>query len=99
MTFTIRAKAENVLRVLQRVSSLLTRKRMTIQSMQVNDTSIPEISCLTLVLKAEPNQVHWLVKQMKKCVDLFDLEMDQEWQGPCWIFCEYGPFIKLKNGD
>ncbi len=77
MKFVITAKAENVLRVLQRVISLLTRKRLNVLGMQISDTIWPKISCLSLILQGDEEQIHWLVKQMRKCVDLFDLELEQ----------------------
>ncbi len=72
-TFVITAKAENVLRVLQKLTSLMSRKRLQIQDMQVSETSSPGESYLTLTLQADVDHVQWLVKQLKKCVDLFDL--------------------------
>ncbi len=72
-TFVITAKAENVLRVLQKLTSLMSRKRLQIQDMQVSETSSPGESYLTLTLQADVHHAQWLVKQLKKCVDLFDL--------------------------
>lgn len=74
-TFVITAKAENVLRVLQKLTSLMSRKRLKIQDMQVSETSSPGESYLTLTLQADADHVQWLAKQMKKCVDLFDLDL------------------------
>lgn len=74
-TFVITAKAENVLRVLQKLTSLMSRKRLKIQDMQVSVASSPGESYLTLTLQADADQVQWLVKQMRKCVDLFDLDL------------------------
>lgn len=74
-TFVVTAKAENVLRVLQKLTSLMSRKRLKIQDMQVSETSSPGESYLTLTLQADADHVQWLVKQMKKCVDLFDLDL------------------------
>ena len=73
-TFVIMARAENILRVLQRVASLMTRKRLKIQDMQVRETGSVGISTLTLILKADVDYVHWLVKQMRKYIDIFELE-------------------------
>lgn len=74
-TFVITAKAENILRLLQKLTSLMSRKRLKIQDMQVSETSSPGESYLTLTLQADADHVQWLVKQMKKCVDLFDLDL------------------------
>jgi len=68
-TFVITAKAENVLRVLQKLASLMTRKRLKFQEMQITETGF------TLTLQADAGCVQWLVKQMKKCVDVFDLDL------------------------
>ena len=82
-TFVITAKAENVLRVLQKLTSLMSRKRLKIQDMQVSGTSSPGKSYLTLTLQADSDHVQWLVKQMKKCVDLFDLDLQLQ-TNPDW---------------
>jgi acetolactate synthase small subunit len=74
-TCVITAKAENVLRVLQKLTSLMSRKRLKVQDMQVSETSSPGVSYLILTLQADADHVQWLAKQMKKCVDLFDLDL------------------------
>ena len=73
-TFEMTAKAENVLRVLQKLTSLMSRKRLQIQDMHVRETSSLGVSYLTLTLQADADHVQWLVKQMRKCVDLHDLD-------------------------
>jgi acetolactate synthase small subunit len=74
-TFVITAKAENVLRVLQRMSSLITRKRLKIQEMKVGSSNSFGESHLYLILHADENCVQWLMKQLGKLVDLFDVEL------------------------
>ena len=74
-TCVITAKAENVLRVLQKLTSLMSRKRLKVQEMQVSETGSPGVSYLTLTLQADADHVQWLVKQLRKCVDLFDLDL------------------------
>ena len=74
-TFVITAKIENVLRVLQKLTSLMSRKRLKIQDMQVSEISSSGEAYLSLTLQADADHVQWLAKQMKKCVDLFDLDL------------------------
>jgi hypothetical protein len=68
-TYVITAEAENTLRALQKLASLMSRKRLKIQDMQITETGF------TLTLQADADCARWLFKQMKKCVDVLDLEL------------------------
>ena len=74
-TFVITAKAENVLRVLQRLTSLMTRKQLKAVEMHFAESSVQQESLLTLTLHAQEKDVEWLMKQLGNFVDLFDLSI------------------------
>ncbi len=74
-TFVITARAENVLRVVQKLTSLMSRKRLKIRDMQIKEASLPGESYLVLTLQEDAAQIQWLVKQMRKCIDLLDLDL------------------------
>jgi len=75
-TFVITAKAENVLRVLQKLASLMTRKQLTAAEMNVMESPVRLESFLTLTLQAQEKDVEWLMKQLANFVDLFDLSIE-----------------------
>lgn len=75
-TFVITAKAENVLRVLQKLASLMTRKQLTAAEMNVTESFLRAESVLTLTLQAQEKDVEWLMKQLANFVDLFDLSIE-----------------------
>lgn len=73
--FVITAKAENALRVLQKISSLITRKRLKVQEMKVSAAKAAEHSHLYLLMHCDETAMGWLMKQLGKCIDLFDLQV------------------------
>ena len=74
-TFVITAKAENVLRVLQKLASLMTRKQLTAAEMNISESGARPESLLMLTLQAQEKDVEWLMKQLANFVDLFDLSI------------------------
>ncbi len=74
-TFVITAKAENVLRVLQKLASLMTRKQLTATEINVTESPVRLESFLMLTLQAQENDIEWLMKQLANFVDLFDLSV------------------------
>ena len=61
----------------------MSRKRLQIEDLQVTESSSLGISCLALTLQTDVSHAQWLVKQMKKCVDLFDLDLKVQ-TNPKW---------------
>ena len=53
----------------------MSRKRLKIQDMRVSEISSSGEAYLSLTLQTNADHVQWLAKQMKKCVDLFDLDL------------------------
>jgi acetolactate synthase small subunit len=74
-TFVITAKAENILRVLQRIASFMTRKGLPVSEINVKESTVQHEFFLTLTLKAQEADVVWLMKQLEHIVDLFDLSI------------------------
>lgn len=75
-TFVITAKAENVLRVLQRMSSLMTRNRLKMQ--QINVIERGGSAHLSLALRTDEGTVEKLVKQLRKMSDLLDVKISHK---------------------
>jgi acetolactate synthase small subunit len=74
-TFVIAAQAENILRVLQRLASLMTRNRLKIQEMQVLRLNFSEVSTITLILQTEEKNIERLIRQLIKFVDLKNVKL------------------------
>jgi acetolactate synthase small subunit len=74
-TFNISAKAENGLLVLQKLASLLSRKRLKVLEINVSESSGFGTSQLMLVLQTEAREANWLIKQLRKVVDLSELQL------------------------
>lgn len=68
-TFVITARAEDVLRVTQRVLSLLTRNRIEVQELKVIGDDR-----FTLILRTEKVKVEHFMKQLEKLEGVFDVE-------------------------
>lgn len=76
--FVITAKAENVLRVLQRMASLMTRNRLKIQQVNVIEMGLNGSAHLTLALLTDEATVEKLIKQLKKMSDLLDVKISDK---------------------
>lgn len=94
-TFEITAKAENILRILQKLSSLMTRKSISAQVMQVKENIANHESYLFLSIYTDEKRAFWLLKQLRKFVDLYDLKITMKQD-----FCksQQQEFYNLKRG-
>lgn len=72
-TFVITATVENVLGVLQRIASLMTRNRLKMQ--QINVIGFDSISHVSLALQTDEKTMEKLIKQLNKMVDLRDVKI------------------------
>lgn len=72
-TFVIMATTENVLRVMQRMASLLTRNRLKIQQIQVTEMGMERCAHLCLILRTDEQTVEKLIKQLRKMSDLLEV--------------------------
>jgi acetolactate synthase-1/3 small subunit len=74
-TFVITATAENVLRVLQRMASLMTRHRLSMQQISVIEVGIDGCAHLSLAVRTNEETIDKLVKQLGKMADLLDVKI------------------------
>lgn len=77
-TYVITATAENVMLVLQRMASLITRNRLKAQQINVVEMGCEGLAHLSLALKADEHTVDKLVKQMQKMNDLLDVKISHK---------------------
>lgn len=77
-TFVITATAENILRVLQRMASLMTRNRLKMQQINVIEMGLNGSAHLTLALLTDQETVEKLVKQLRKMSDLLDVKISHK---------------------
>lgn len=70
-THTIQALVENKFGVLSRISSLFSARGYNISSLAVGETLDPTVSCMTLVVQAEDEQIlEQIKKQLNKLIDV-----------------------------
>jgi len=77
-TFVITATVENVLRVLQRMASLMTRNRLKMQQINVIEMGFNRSAHLTLALLTDEETVEKLIKQLRKMSDLSDVKISHK---------------------
>lgn len=77
-TFVITATAEDVLRVLQRIASLITRNRLKMQQINVIEMGLSGSAHLTLALLTDQDTVEKLIKQLRKMSDLLDVKISHK---------------------
>ena len=71
--FVITATAENVLRVLQRMASLLTRNRLKMQRINVVEQGCA--AQLSVALRTDEESMEKLLRQLRKMADLMDVKV------------------------
>ena len=64
---------ENRSGVLNRISSLITRRGFNIDSLSVAETENPEISKMTIALHCDEAVVEQMIKQLKKQLDVIEV--------------------------
>lgn len=77
-TFVITATAENVLRVLQRLASLMTRSRLKLKQINAIEVGLSGSGHLTLALLSNEEAAEKLIKQLRKMPDLVDVKLSHE---------------------
>ncbi len=70
MKHTISVLLQNKPGVLSRVTGLFSGRGFNIESLSVNQTLEPEISCLTLVTKGDDSIIEQITKQLHKLIDV-----------------------------
>lgn len=70
MKHTISVLLQNKPGVLSRVTGLFSGRGFNIESLSVNQTLEPEVSCLTLVTEGDDKIVEQITKQLHKLIDV-----------------------------
>ena len=70
MKHTISVLLQNQPGVLSRVTGLFSGRGFNIESLSVNQTLEPDISCLTLVTKGDDSIIEQITKQLHKLIDV-----------------------------
>ncbi len=76
--FVITATAENILRMLQRIASLLTRNRLKIQHMNVIEMNGSGFAYLSFALRTDEESIEKLIKQLRKMPDLLEIKISHK---------------------
>ena len=69
--FTITLFAENQIGMLNRISVIISRRRINIESIQVTASGLPGIHRFTIVVNDDEEAVRKLSSQMEKQIDIF----------------------------
>lgn len=70
MKHTLSVLLQNKPGVLSRVTGLFSGRGFNIESLSVNQTLDPEVSCLTLVTRGADNIIEQITKQLHKLIDV-----------------------------
>jgi len=68
--YTISAFSENSIGLLNRITIIFTRRQVNIESLTVSQSSLPGIHKFTIVIKATPEKVEKVTKQIEKLVEV-----------------------------
>ena len=71
--YTISAFTENSPGVLHRITVLLTRRKINIESLTVSETERKGISRFTIVVSVNPDLISTIVKQMNRIIEVVDI--------------------------
>lgn len=88
-TYTISAFTENSPGVLLRINTLLTRRRINIESLTVSETEKKGISRFTIVVNTTPSLIRKIVKQIDRIIEVVDAFVSEN---PSLIFQEIAFF-------
>ena len=76
--YFISLTTDNVLRVLQRISSVFSRNRVNIEQLSVFEARTNNLSHFNIVIYAEETLVETLLKQLGKIVELYEINVRSE---------------------
>ena len=68
--FTISLFSENHIGILNQITIILTRRQINIESITASESAVKGVHLLTLVVKATPDMVRKIARQMEKLVDV-----------------------------
>lgn len=91
--YTISVFTENTPGVLHRISTLLTRRKVNIESLTVSETEKKGISRFTIVVRGDPDLIHQTVKQINRLIEVRDVFLSENRN---LIFKEIS-FIRVKT--
>lgn len=71
--YFISITTENSLRVLQRVSSILSRYRINIEQLNVFETAKKGVSHFSLVINSNEDKVNTIIKKLDNVIEIIDI--------------------------
>lgn len=92
--YTITAFTENSPGVLHRINTLLTRRKVNIESLTVSETEKKGISRFTIVVKTNPDLISKVVKQIDRIIEVVEVYVSENRQ---LIFKEIA-FLRVATG-
>ena len=90
MQHTISVLMNNRFGVLSRVSGLFSSRGFNIESLNVAETSNPEISHMTIVIRADNAKIEQITKQLNKLIRIYPLFVTYSENSPsAAAYCPY----------
>lgn len=74
MKYTFSIMTQDSPGVLMRISNMLFRRNFSIDSLTVNRTNMPNVSCFTVVIECDERTCDQVKKQLGKLVEVFSIE-------------------------
>lgn len=74
MKYTFSIMTQDSPGVLMRISNMLFRRNFSIDSLTVNRTSMPDVSCFTVVIECDERTCDQVKKQLGKLVEVYSVE-------------------------
>ncbi len=75
--YTISAFTENHPGVLHRLTSVLTRRKVNIESLTVSETETKGISRFTIVIRVEPDLMRKIAKAIDRIIEVVDIAVSE----------------------
>ena len=72
--YTICVFTENTIGILNKITTILTRRRINIDSLTVSETERKGISRFTIVIRYDDDRIDKLVKQIRKIIENPEIE-------------------------
>lgn len=74
MIYTLSMVTENKPGVLNRITGLLTKRKINIENLNAYETKKPGVSQITLTADINPEIIDTLVKQMDKIIEIINIK-------------------------
>ncbi|GAB4397119.1 MAG: acetolactate synthase small subunit [Microscillaceae bacterium] len=72
--YTLILYCENKVGLLSRMTSILTRRQINIESLTTAATMWPDVHCMTLLIYIQPDKIENLTRQIEKQIDVLKAE-------------------------